>query len=213
MTEDTLAAADGRTSRRRATSGRLRAAALGLFAERGYSATSVDDIARRARVSRGSLFYNFGSKRGLGRAVVVEAAERVAATARQAREGRSGWSALDAVVGAVLREFDADPATCRVLVGELFRAERPWHDDLPAARAAVLAPITEVVAEVAAERPGAHHPRPESHHDHIAMAILGAVVFCALDRMTYAPDGGLDDLHDALMATVRGLLDPDDSVV
>ena len=213
MTDDTFIVADGRTSRRVETSGRLRAAALGLFAERGYTATSVGDIARRARVSRGSLFYNFGSKRELGRAVVVEAAERVAATARRARDGRSGRPALAAMVRAVLGEFDADPATCRVLVGELFRPERPWHDDLPAARAAVLAPITEVVAEVAATRPAIGPVRSAAHHDRVAMAILGAVVFCALDRMTYAPDGSLDDLHEALMATVRGLLDHDDSGV
>jgi AcrR family transcriptional regulator len=43
---------------------RLLAAALKLFAERGQRA-SVEEIARHARVAKGTVYYHFGSKRRL----------------------------------------------------------------------------------------------------------------------------------------------------
>jgi TetR/AcrR family transcriptional regulator, acrAB operon repressor len=49
---------------------RLIEAATGLFAARGYRATSVQAIAEAAGISRGSIFWHFGSKEGLLWAVV-----------------------------------------------------------------------------------------------------------------------------------------------
>ena len=40
-----------------------------LFAERGYADTSTKDIAERAEVTRGALYYHFGEKEGLFQAV------------------------------------------------------------------------------------------------------------------------------------------------
>jgi len=48
-------------------------AATTLFAERGYRETSVQAIGESARVSRGSIFWHFGSKEGLLWAVVERA--------------------------------------------------------------------------------------------------------------------------------------------
>jgi TetR/AcrR family transcriptional regulator len=50
-------------------------AALKWFARKGYAGTSVSDIVTTARVSRPVLYYYFGSKAGLYRALVDWAAE------------------------------------------------------------------------------------------------------------------------------------------
>jgi AcrR family transcriptional regulator len=44
---------------------RLMSAALDLFGKKGYAATSIDDIARRARLPVGSFYQHFRSKRQL----------------------------------------------------------------------------------------------------------------------------------------------------
>ncbi|MEQ4724624.1 helix-turn-helix domain-containing protein [Nonomuraea sp. B19D2] len=58
---------------------RMREAAMRLFAEKGYAATSVADIAKAAGVSGGLIRHHFGSKAGLRRAcdqaVVAELAQ------------------------------------------------------------------------------------------------------------------------------------------
>ncbi len=53
-----------------ATRGRIIAAAADLFYLRGYQGTSLDTVARKARVNRGSLYYFFRSKKNLGLAVI-----------------------------------------------------------------------------------------------------------------------------------------------
>lgn len=55
---------------------RLLEAAVGLIGERGYAASSVGDICRRAGVARTALYWHFESKEGLLAAVV----ERVGTT-------------------------------------------------------------------------------------------------------------------------------------
>ena len=45
-------------------------AALDLFAEKGYAATRLDDVAQRAGVSKGTLYLYFDSKEDLFKAVV-----------------------------------------------------------------------------------------------------------------------------------------------
>lgn len=199
---------DGRSARRGATRERLLGAGLELFAERGYSATSVDHVADRAGVSKGTVFYNFGSKQGLGAQVVRAATDRIAAVAEQARAGLAGWDALNTVVLALLEAFDADPAAGQVLLTELFRNERPWHQDLPAARAALVAPLAGVITEVHAERRDSGHtqarPGPE-HFEMVAVAVLGALAFSALDRAAFHPERSVAEVQSALMATISGL--------
>jgi len=61
----------------------LLAAALGLFVERGYAATRLDDVAARAGVSKGTLYLYFENKEELFKAVVRE---NIVARISQARE-------------------------------------------------------------------------------------------------------------------------------
>ena len=58
--------------RKDARPGELLAAALDLFVEKGFAATKVEDVARRAGVSKGTLFLYFASKEELFKAVVRE---------------------------------------------------------------------------------------------------------------------------------------------
>ena len=51
-----------RERKRRETAMRIRAAGLRLFAEKGYDATTLDDIAAAAEISRRTFFYYFKSK-------------------------------------------------------------------------------------------------------------------------------------------------------
>lgn len=50
----------------------LTSAALELFVEKGYAATRLEDVARRAGVSKGTLYLYFSSKEELFKAVVRE---------------------------------------------------------------------------------------------------------------------------------------------
>lgn len=72
-----------RTTRGNTTPGdrrqRIVTAALDEFVERGYDGASTNAIAKRARVSKGLLFHNFGSKQGLYMALWDEAVSPLSA--------------------------------------------------------------------------------------------------------------------------------------
>ncbi len=59
-----------RTRRKDARPGEILAAALSLFAERGYAATRLDDVAHRAGIAKGTIYLYFPTKEDLFRAVV-----------------------------------------------------------------------------------------------------------------------------------------------
>jgi AcrR family transcriptional regulator len=50
-------------------------AAVALFARKGYAATSVREVAEAAGITKPTLYYHFGSKEGLGLAILDEAHE------------------------------------------------------------------------------------------------------------------------------------------
>jgi AcrR family transcriptional regulator len=58
--------------RRKSSPKELLAAALHLFVERGFAATRLDDVAKAAGVSKGTLYLYFSSKEDLFKAVVRE---------------------------------------------------------------------------------------------------------------------------------------------
>ena len=56
--------------RKNARPAELLSAALGIFTERGYAGTRLDDVAERAGVSKGTLYLYFANKEDLFKAVV-----------------------------------------------------------------------------------------------------------------------------------------------
>ncbi len=75
-----IEAADGRASGEVAR--HIARAAARLFAEQGYDATSVREIVEAAGVTKPTLYYHFGSKQGLGEALLTRPMTEFLATLR-----------------------------------------------------------------------------------------------------------------------------------
>ena len=95
--------------------------ALRCFARRGYHATTVDDIAAEAGVSKGAPYVYFASKEALFQRLYDSwdcglAARIDAAIARIGRRARSPRAALEAVVTAVGDHVTEEADLCRVLI-------------------------------------------------------------------------------------------------
>jgi AcrR family transcriptional regulator len=82
MAADASRRGRGRPSRSERADGASRPelikAAAEVFAERGYEAASVDEVIRRAGLSKGTLYFNFSSKEDLFLAVVEDRIDRPA---------------------------------------------------------------------------------------------------------------------------------------
>ncbi|MCX7890819.1 MAG: TetR/AcrR family transcriptional regulator [Burkholderiales bacterium] len=77
----------------------LMEAALDLFAERGYAATRLEDVAHRAGVSKGTLYLYFESKEELFKAVVRQGLVPAIVEAEELVDG------FDGPAGALFREI------------------------------------------------------------------------------------------------------------
>src|SRR5690349_22013716 len=76
--------------RKEARPGEIVAAALEVFVERGFAATKLDDVARRAGVTKGTVYLYFESKEALFKAVVRETIVPVIAKGEALARGFTG---------------------------------------------------------------------------------------------------------------------------
>jgi AcrR family transcriptional regulator len=107
--------------RKEARPGEILAAALDCFAERGFAATRLEDVAQRAGVTKGTLYLYFASKEELFKAVVREAI--VAGIARsEARIGDASEPAPQ-LLDYVLRGWASQSETPGGAISKLMIAE------------------------------------------------------------------------------------------
>jgi AcrR family transcriptional regulator len=167
-------------------------AALALVADRGVSATSVDDIAAAAGVAKGSVFYNFGSKEALFEAIIAEGVGRLTAALRDAAEGLEGRAAVEALVGELLAQVQAHPDFAKLAVAEAFRTGRTWHESIRQLREDAMGTFAGVVARA----------WPERDASLTAACLFGATLVAGLDWLVFQPGRSLSDVRDAVLATV-----------
>jgi AcrR family transcriptional regulator len=95
---------------------KLIAAARKAFAEKGYSAASMDDLTAEVGLTRGALYHNFGDKRGLLAAVVDQIDSEMASRAQQIGAGAGDdWQCLLAE-GVAYIEMALDPEVQRIVL-------------------------------------------------------------------------------------------------
>lgn len=118
------------------------AAAAELFVRQGYAATRVEDVARAAGVTAGTVYVYFGTKEALLRAVVYESVVPVMAFAHERMERGEGSAAAlvrDLVLGfwdavgesrfagiprLIVAEASSFPALARLYVDEVLERAR-----------------------------------------------------------------------------------------
>ncbi|PIO97013.1 TetR/AcrR family transcriptional regulator [Pleomorphomonas carboxyditropha] len=95
---------------------KLVAAARKAFAEKGYSAASMDELTASVGLTRGALYHNFGDKRGLLAAVVDQIDSEMASRAQEIGS-RSGddWQGMLAE-GAAYIEMALNPEVQRIVL-------------------------------------------------------------------------------------------------
>lgn len=94
---------------------KLMAAAVDVFAEYGLNCP-LEEIARRAGVSPGTLYHRFGSREGLIDAVVPDvAAARLATAVRNAHEGTDPWQRFVRYVEQISAMMAGDPVLSDII--------------------------------------------------------------------------------------------------
>ena len=123
--------------RSQARPGEIIEAALTVFAEKGFAAARLDDIAARAGISKGALYLYFETKQDLFRAVVREAVVPNL-TAVEAFAGQGGLAFGDLIrlvfarIADVVAEGRLGPVVKMVVgdTGNFPELAKVWHEDV-----------------------------------------------------------------------------------
>lgn len=191
--------------RREATRQKLYEAAVTLIAEQGFSATTVDEIAERAGVAKGTVYYNFASKAVLFEELLRHGVGLLTLSLREAaerteREGGTRVDSLDAMIRAGLVFMDRYPAFTQLYVAEVWRTNRAWQSTLMVVRREAVAVVEDVLrAGVAGGELSDEIDIPLT-----AAALVGMVLVAALDWQAFQPERSLDDVHAALSRLLQG---------
>jgi len=87
-----------------------------LFAERGFEATSIEEIAHRAKVSKPVVYEHFGGKEGLYAVVVDREMKRLLDRFTSALSGGHPRELLEQAAGALIDYIENDTEGFRILV-------------------------------------------------------------------------------------------------
>ena len=201
-----------RPARTNATRQKLFDASMELIGERGAAGVTVDEIAAAAGVSKGTVYYNFGSKSDLIAQLlrhgvdILKARLMSAGGAADALSGTSGPPATDPLlameqmIGQAMDFMAEYPSFARLWVSENWRTPSEWRDTFAVLRAELLAVIGGAIESVAAVYPVDRSISRGS----LETAIFGACFVVGLDRQTYNPERTRDQSVAAIMAIMRG---------
>jgi AcrR family transcriptional regulator len=185
--------------RRSASRQKLFDAAVELIAEQGFSATTVDDIALRAGVAKGTVYYNFASKTALFEELLRYGIGLLTDAYRAAVEGLEPRAAVAALIRAQLEYNQRYRAFAQLLLAEMWRTNREWQQTLRLLREQAL----DVIAETL--QAGVDSGDFDASLDVrlASSALFGVGLVVAVDWLVFQPDRSLDDVERSLLTIVR----------
>ena len=181
-------------------------AALAVFAEKGFAAAKLDEIARRAGVSKGALYLYFETKEDIFRAVVGQAIAPNMTAIKAIAEAHPGPfpDLIRSVAVAIAHVAQTSPlsAVAKMVIGEARNfpeLARVWHDDLVSQALGAIAGAVEAAQARGEVKPG--DPRT------YALQFIAPLLVGLMWRETFVPVGAQPfDLPKLMSQHVETLL-------
>ncbi|WP_308167460.1 TetR/AcrR family transcriptional regulator [Catellatospora tritici] len=191
---------DGRTARRDATRQKLFEATMELIAEQGFSDTTVDQIAERAGVAKGTVYYNFASKSTLFEELLRYGVGLLKAEFETAVRDREPADAVAALIRAQLGFIQRYRSFAQLLLSEMWRTQRDWQQTLRLLREDAIA----VIAGVLQAGVDGGDFAADLDVRLSASALFGVCLVTALDWLVFTPERPIEEVEAAVLAIVRG---------
>jgi len=190
--------------RRSASRQKLFDAAVELIAEQGFSATTVDDIALRAGVAKGTVYYNFASKTALFEELLRYGIGLLTEAYRTAVAGKEPRPAVAALIRAQLEYIQRYRAFAQLLLAEMWRTNREWQQTLTLLREQAL----DVIAATLQAGVDSGDFDPDLDVRLASSALFGVGLVVAVDWLVFQPERSIDDVEQSLLTIVQARVAP-----
>ncbi len=207
---------DGRVARRDQTRARLVSATVELFAINGYAETSIEEIAERAGVSKGSVFYNFGSKEDLFEEAIRHCARVITRGMLEAKGKTRGGEAVERVIASLFRTAENYRAATQVAASEMIRSGQAWEARTAALRQQIFAPLIGALSEYVGDLTAVGEitrPVPPAMLEGIAASVWGSVVSVSLGGIHAASMDARRHVYQTIITSLAGYRGVDNAAV
>jgi AcrR family transcriptional regulator len=184
---------------------RIKQAAAELFAKKGFDAATTHDIARRARVGKGTLFLYARDKRDLVFLIFNDEIRRISNTAfAQAKPDMPLLEQLVSVGAAIYKGFSRNVPLSRILLAELFFYRGKLAKEFYADRQRVMEGYERLLSEAQSSGKLRSEVDPKPAAKHTFILISGALrIWLGDEKPTLTQ--GVADLRELLGISLRGL--------
>ncbi|HIA54713.1 MAG TPA: TetR/AcrR family transcriptional regulator [Candidatus Melainabacteria bacterium] len=197
-----------REEKREATRQEILTAARAKFQEKGYDATSVDDLVLAANVAKGTFYYHFNSKDELLHALQEMVIEEFAEKARQKlTEGNSPLKVLSEFVSEMAKWNEANSDLSRAVFAEKFtrfsqsHGSHGNHCSIEEKKRKFVGLIVELIT--LAQKAG--EIRTDVEADDLVRVILPPIMFTTATWL-FNPEGSLSErLERSLTLVLEGV--------
>lgn len=189
----------GRTNR---TQMKLFEAAMEIMTTKGPTATTVEEVAQRAGVSKGTVYYNFGSKKTMVDQLLQYGA-RLLLQSMQAEQTQSDpREQLRQAIYTAFKYLSAHSGFARLWISEVWKEQENWSDSMLVIRGDILDFIEGMVRNLSERYTVDSAQDPKA----IAIAIFGSTFMLSMDSEVHNSQRTPEDATRAVMLTVDGYI-------
>ncbi len=177
---------------------RLFEASMILIGDRGHHRVTVDEIAAAAGVSKGTVYYNFGSKAQLIGQLMRFGADVLFERLEKGTADPDPVSGFRDMVAASLEFMDEYPSFAQLWISEQWQSPSDWGETLAVLRGEIIGVIQAALDRLYAT--GNHPGLGATDRAAMATAVFGAVLIIGRDRHVFHPERSIATCVQAVSA-------------
>ncbi len=189
----------GRTNK---TQLKLFEAALLIMSEKGSIATTVDEVAERAGVSKGTVYYNFGSKKTMVDQLLQYGAKLLILEIDKGRMQRDPREAIRIACYSAFKYLEEHPGFARLWISEVWKNPETWSPTMREVRHELIGAIKDIIDGI----PQYYMVDTNQSAEAVAVALFGAVFMLTMDREVHASQRAAEDATRTAMLLIDGYI-------
>lgn len=169
--------------------------ALQVFAEKGYHAASVEEIAQKSTISKGGLYFYFPSKEDLFRSLIREFGSKIVERIyRYSKEGKTPIEKLERALDKTMQIFTKYSALARFLLIEAASSNPSFECE----RREVLGKLETIIANYIDEFAAEYNMELDADSQTVAALWIGGVYHLILNSLAEGNPDVLLKKRDAI---------------
>lgn len=177
-------------------------AALEIMCEKGSEATTVEEVAERAGVSKGTVYYNFGSKKTIVDQLLRYGSKMLINEINTGRTQVDPREGLETACKAAFEFLDEHRGFARLWISEVWQAPDAWSESMRESRNQVVGAIRNLVQLLPTQYTVDTSRDPEV----VAVALFGAAFMLSMDKEVHKASRAIEDATRAAMLVVDGYI-------